>query len=518
MVTQRPCHEVARGSPAHARRRSLAHAVAVILSTAAVPALADPGVAGTTEEKPQVAAASVPRTIEPVTRPEPAPGEPPANREPAAADLAGAPAAGDESGRIDPGSQGDSALQRALRGALFGPKVAANLLLSPVRLSVWAYDRYRLDDLYYRVFFNDTRTIGLVPTVSFDSWFGITAGARFVDRDVLGAREHLSIEAGGGGRYRQVYKVVLRSGERLGKHIRLELDGQYELRPKDPFYGIGDNDGSSRPAAPVDPNVVPVAVETRYRERIARVAGLVDVRLIDSFHVRGASELTDRTFSASDAGIPIDAVYDPAMIVGYSGVRYLYSELELRFDSRRRSTRFEPRPLYSAGSLAAVFGGRIHRVDGAPHYWRGGVDLQHFVRLADGPRVLAMRLRGEAVSGSRSEVPFTELPQLGGADELRGYPADRFRDRVLTLGSIEYEWDLSALVSASLFVDAGRVFASLDDLSADRMRVGYGLAFQAHTENSFGFQGSLASSIDGGLFFNLSFNSVFALAERVKRR
>ena len=486
-----------------------------MVATAAIPSQAGPA-AAEPGGLDRIAAATATRTIDPAKHRD-AVGQPQQNREPTPEDLAGAPLPGGESGRIDPGEGGDSTLRMGLRGVLFVPKVAVNLVLSPVRLSAWAFDRYHLDELYYRVFFNDARTIGLIPTASFDSWFGITAGARFVHRDMFGAREHLSISAAAGGRYHQVYKAAFRTGDRLGG-VGLELDAQYEQRPMDPFYGIGNHGDTVRPASPVDPITDPTAVETRYRERIARVAGLIDVRLIGSLHLRSASELTDRTFSASDNGVPIDAVYDPAMIVGYDGVRYLYSELELRFDSRRRFDRFEPRLFYSAGSLAAVFGGRTHRLDRASDYWRCGVDLQHFVRLSQGPRVLAIRLRGEAVSGGRAEVPFTELPQLGGPDELRGYPADRFRDRALALGSLEYEWDLSELVSASLFVDAGRVFERLSDLSTDHLRIGYGVAFQAHTQDSFGFQGSIASSVDGGVFFNLSLNPVFRLDERVRRR
>jgi hypothetical protein len=464
------------------------------------------------------AATATTMTTETATQPEPVPVVAPVEREITAADVAGAPAPGDESGRIDAGEGGDSAVRRGLRGALFVPKVAVDAVLSPLRLSAWALDRYHLDELYNRVFFNDALTIGLVPTAAFESGFGINAGARFVDRDLFGAREHLSVAASTGGRYSQSYKAQLRSGDRLGDHLALELDGQYELRPQDPFYGIGNHDDSARPLAPVDPLVDPTAVDTRYREQLARVAAVIDVRLIDSFHVRNSSELTDRTFSASDTGVPIDMVYDPAMLVGYGGVRYAYSELELRFDDRRRANVLEPQPFYSRGSLAAVFAGRIHRLDNAPDYWRYGVDLQHFVRLDEGPRVLAFRLRGEAVSGALSEVPFTELPQLGGSGDLRGYPTDRFRDRALAVGSVEYEWDLSNQISASVFVDAGRVFPSIDELALGDLRVGYGVALQGHTTNSFALQASLASSRDGGLFLNLSFNPVFNLDERVRRR
>lgn len=484
---------------------------AVVLAAAAPPATADPEVSTTTP---------VPHPpTETAAQPAPAPVERKPERALTAADVTGAPVPGDESGRTDPDG-GDSAMRRGLRGVLFVPKVAVDVALSPLRLSAWAYDRYHLDELYDRVFFNDARTIGLIPTAAFDSGFGLSAGARFVDRDLLGAREHLSIEAKAGGRYSQVYKAQLHSGDRLGDRLGVELDGQYEQRPKDPFYGIGDNDVSAVPAAPVDPAMTTVAVATRYRERIARVAGVIDVRMVDRFHLRSASELTDRTFAESDAsaGVPIGQVYDPATLVGWGGVRYAYSELELRFDSRGRANDFEPEPFYSLGSLAAVFGGRVHRLDHAPDYWRYGVDLQHFLRLDDGPRVLALRLRGEAVSGTRAEVPFTELPQLGGADDLRGYTTDQFRDRILTIGSVEYEWDLSTLLSASLFVDAGRVFGSLDDFGVGHMRVGYGIALGGHSEHIFGFRGSLASSIDGGLFLNLSFNQVFALDERVRRR
>lgn len=146
-----------------------------------------------------------------------------------------------------------------------------------------------------------------------------------------------------------------------------------------------------------------------------------------------------------------------------------------------------------------MFGGRVHRLDNASDYWRYGIDLQHFLRLAEGPRVLAFRLHGEAVSGTRAEVPFTELPQLGGLDDLRGYPTDRFRDRVAAIGSIDYAWDLSSWLSARVFADAGRVFGSPDDFGVDHLRVGYGIALEGHTSRSFGLLGALSSSIDGGL-------------------
>lgn len=468
-----------------------------------------------------VAAAAAPASAqpEPASRAEP-PGDP-APRDVTADDVAGAPVAGRESGRTDE-PEGDSAVRQGLRGLLLLPRVATEVVLSPVRLFVWAYDRYHLDELYNRVFFNDARTIGVIPSASFESGFGVTLGARFVHRDLFGAREQLSLGASVGGRYQQLYQLSLHSGDRLGDRVAVELDGQYELRPRDVFYGIGDHSDTGMPAAPVDPRTSPVAVDARFRQRIARLAAVVDARVIGRLHLRSSSEIADRMFSVSRSNlgtaVPIDAAYDPMGLVGFDGVRHVYSELEARYDSRGRGSVLELRPFYSVGSLAAVFGGRVHRLDSGADYWRYGIDLQHFLRVADGPRVLAFRLRGEAVSGTLDEVPFVELPRLGGADDLRGYPGDRFRDRVLALGSVEYDWDLSTLLSASLFVDTGRVFGSLSEVEPRHLRTGFGVALTGYTPNSFGVRASIASSVDGGVQFNLSFNPVFTLDERVRRR
>ena len=46
-------------------------------------------------------------------------------------------------------------------------------------------------------------------------------------------------------------------------------------------------------------------------------------------------------------------------------------------------------------------------------------------------------------------------------------------------------------------------------LEARGLRAGFGLAIEAHSQSSFAVEASLGSSIDGGLFFNLSFNPVY---------
>jgi len=132
--------------------------------------------------------------------------------------------------------------------------------------------------------------------------------------------------------------------------------------------------------------------------------------------------------------------------------------------------------------------------------------------------VLAARAHVEGVTGARGEVPFFELPALGGTKLLRGYPTERFRDRIAAVGSLDYQWDLSQLFSARVFADVGRVYASTHELALSGMRLGYGVGLDVHTQTRFWLRGSIASSIDGGVFLDLSFEPVFAVDHRVERR
>lgn len=438
-----------------------------------------------------------------------------------AADVAADPQPGSESGRLDPPDD-DSTWRQIARGALYVPRLVVDAVLFPFRGALWMNEHYRVLDWYDRIFYNDARTIGLVPTAAIDTTLGVTIGARFVDLDLFGEREPLALQVTFGSWYRQIYSVSLGSGRRLGERFSLGLDAAYERRPHDAFYGIGNgdlrHDVRVPPAPVIDPLVSSTAIETFYRQSRARATLLTDLLAWRQLHVRIAGAVSAVDFGHSDQGTPITAVYEPRGLVGLDGFQEGYGELELRWDSRRNATAWEPVSVHSAGTLASVFAGRTHRFDGGPGYSRYGVDFVQFVRIAEGPRLLIVQCHGEGVTGGLDQVPFTELPALGGPVYLRGYALDQFRDRIAAFVSLAYEWDLSQWFSGRLFTDLGRVYRSLDDLSLRQLRVGYGLAVEAHSVDSFVLEASIASSIDGGVFLNLSFNPVYDIQERVRRR
>lgn len=410
-------------------------------------------------------------------------------------DVTGAPIPGEESGRADAGEDGRPSTARVVaRGALFLPRMIVSAVLWPIRGVVWVYDRYALLDVYDRVLFNDARTFGIVPTVVYQTGVGLLAGARLIATDTFGDEERLTLDAAYGGTYQVRTGAWLDSGRRLGRVV-LTVGGNFERFGQLPFYGIGNADESPTPPMLVDSLVDDTAFETHYRYQALRAAAAADVRTVDALHVIARGAIADRTHARSAAGPSIDAVYDPADLVGFEeGVTQLVGELELRWAS-------EPRfgtATYTTGWLASAFLGGSHLLDGGSDFVRYGFDLRASLHAALRPRTLALRLRGEGVTGQLDEVPFSELPYLGG-DVLRGYELARFRDRVAVAGSAEYRWDLSRHVNAFLFVDAGRVYRSLADLTVDDLRVGFGGGFELHGDTDFVIAGTLASSIDGGI-------------------
>jgi len=425
-----------------------------------------------------------------------------------AADVAAQPRPGGESGRTDM-PEGDSALRQAGRAALFVPRLVVDAALSPIDGAVWMQDRYKLDQLYYKVFFNDAHTIGLYPTATYASGYGVTGGLRFVDRDLFGAHEWMALQATtgyiSGESYRESFLAGANTGHRLGR-IELGAEATFDRRPNDPFFGIGNTDLTMPGVPHADPREV--AVSTHYRYQEARAASYVDARVAGPIHARLTGAVVDHAMSRATDGPAIDEVYDTGALVGWNGFTNLYGELELRVDERH-TVEWEPPGIKSNGWLAAATIGRVHDLDAGGDFWRGTAELQDFIHLAKGPRLLALRLRGEAISGSAMDIPLTQLPMLGGGDFLRGYDFERFRDKLAALGSAEYIWDLSHWFDAALFVDAGRVYDSFSALGLDHLRVGYGAALEVSKDDMFLFEASIASSIDGGLFFSLSFNPVF---------
>lgn len=412
------------------------------------------------------------------------------------------------------------------RAIFFVPKWAFFIAASPLRLTAYLYERYQLPDRFDRMFFNDTGTVGFFPVAFFETGFGLNAGVRFIHKDLFGERERLRLRLGYGGRYRQLYSAQLTSGDRLGKRVTLDLRGDFEIRAQDTFYGIGNADevDDDTITMPADARAGDVAVISRFRQQVTRTVLTADFALGGPLHARISGHLMWRSFEIPDDDdldddLAIDQAYTRDSLVGFdSGLNNLYTELELRYDTRRRTNIYLTNAVPAAGWLISGWAGRASGFGDDPSsYTRVGMDVQRYINLYRGTRILGLRVFAENLLGELDNIPFVDLPPLGGGLLLRGYALDRFRDRASVVASAEYSYDLGPNFAGVLFVDTGGVFRKLRDAELDDLRLGFGGGLQVHTGNSFMARFTVASSVDGGLFFSLGFDPVHNTRTRAGR-
>ena len=426
--------------------------------------------------------------------------------------------------RADARSSGDTAGpgRKFARGALFVPKLIFVGVMYPFRQGLYLFDRYNIAGRLRLTFFNDKQTFGIYPVALFETGFGLNIGARLIHKDLFGHEERLRLRASFGGVFDQLYRAQVDSGRRFNR-AELELVVDYEVQADANFFGIGNGDVVDSVAAGTDPYARDdLATHTRFRQNLLRAEfhGRFHANpdFGPDFDIDATVAYRRRDFDDPERGTNLDEVWDPAAVIGFQDqLSNLYTELALTYDSTRPAHRFVWAE--STGWRAHGFVGYTKGFSGDPsNHLRYGVEVGRLFDLYMGNRILALRGYLEGVTAERDDIPFVDLPRLGGVSLLRGYDRNRFRDRVAALAAAEYQFSLARFLWSYLYVDVGRVYPSLADFTVDDLRLGFGGGFQLHSQNGFQGRFHIGSSIDGGLFFALSFNPALAAERRTKRK
>ncbi len=472
----------------------------------------------------QVATVQPVAESEPTTVATPAPVENPVT----AADVASAPRPGEESGRLDRVDEGDSTARSIARGLLWIPRLPVKAAVQPVRGVLYLKDRYHAFSVIASWFTTEDKTIAIFPTAIVETGFGWNVGARAHLNDAFGGGERIRVRAGIGGEWRSIAELTVDAG----KHEKRALSGGVKLRleerDQERFYGYGNGSVTAPPATLIDPTMDATSVGSIYQVRTGQITPHVRLQLPRDVSLTArAAFVRDRseTISADDDDMdreidetPIDSVYDTSRIAGFGTRDSIYTELEVAWDTRRAAHPYDASGMRGTGGLVSAFLGRYDGLGESLDFYRGGIDLQRYIPLTRGPRVLELRAYAEAVSGERDRIPFLDLPRLGGERLLRGYDRDRFRDRIAAVAQAGYLFSLSRYLAASLFVDVGRVYSGLDALTLKDQRVGFGSALEVYSEKSLVIRAEVAASIDGSVFAYVSVDPAFDTKERTDRR
>lgn len=393
----------------------------------------------------------------------------------------------------------------------------------PISRGLYLLELYNLTAEIKSVFFNEDDTIAIFPVAFVETGFGLNIGGRLIVRRIGDTDIGFTGRASFGGRFRQLFTTKLSTNQTF-KHLVLDLRTSYEVRPKDYFFGIGNGDlVDAPPPMPVDARSTEVR-ESRFRQDAFRASAQITYRPTGQLQIGLSGALLYRTFFAAEEDDgqerQLADSFDVATVNRFvEGSNTAYGELEVTYDARKTPSRFESLATPSAGWLLGGFAGYTRGFDGDPsRYLRYGLDLQRFLRLAEGPRSLALRLKIEGVTGGYREVSFYDLPKLGGPLLLRGYNLDQYRDRVAGLASLEYQFDTSESSGGFLFADVGRVYSQPEDLTLSDLRLGFGGGIQFHSKKNFLGRFTIASSPQKDVFLSLSFDPIYDTRARVERR
>lgn len=325
-----------------------------------------------------------------------------------------------------------------------------------------------------RVFtWNDGRA-GLFPTVFWELGFRPSVGFYFFYDELFHPRHDFVMHGGFWTDNWQQLKVDSR--------VRLFHDGSgtlgvsldYVNRPDRIFYGIGADTRK--------------ADRTYYRERLfetrvhfeGELSGLSRLRVglthrFDQF-ARGQSPSIEEKHD----------IRNPREVPRFDDFNFLEGRIDLILDSRG------PDRLTTSGS-GVLFQPSL-ALGGDPsaeslHWLRWSAELAGFLDVSGGGHVLGLRVFTEQVEPTGDEdIPFNELPSLGGLERLRGYPDGRFRGYSTLTVTVQYRYPIWAFLDAELFVSAGNAFdRHLRDFSIERLHLAWGLAVRTNTARSLSF-------------------------------
>jgi len=247
-----------------------------------------------------------------------------------------------------------------------------------------------------------------------------------------------------------------------------------------PFFAQGYVNYRLRPEEFVQPMTGGESETLEYDIRDLFTGGFIGVQPHPSLAlVAGASyEVNEPSRQSSLPG----GAFDPppgTRLSDLSTVRYAHYNARLEWDRRnvRRlgsiGDRFTPnvdpltdRPHHPrSGQLVTIAYDRFQDVtsDNA-HFNQVTGEAQQYLSFFNDYHTVALRHRSVYTAAENAaDIPFYQLPHLGGPYTLRGFEPFRFRSRHAVLFNAEYRWRIWHFADLALFADAGKVF---DDIGA----------------------------------------------------
>lgn len=321
--------------------------------------------------------------------------------------------------------------------------------------------------------FGKNERITLAPTFSYDFGFRPNVGVLFRARDV-GAPRHSITTLGSFGGKRWYAGRVTESYRPKGSRASYALMVEAISRPDGLFFGIGpDLTDDFRARYHWVGTEAAAAAELRLSKQ-ARVHFRAGHRF-RSFgdDVGSRVSIEDRISQGAPYGLP------PGYLEGYS---IAFAETRGEIDTRGART--------SSGSglrFTVTGTGAFELGDGPSSlsFLVYGGSLGGFVDLSGVNHVLSLTASAVFSDAIRGEIPFTELPSLGGDGPLGGFLRPFLIAESGAALSLTYTWPIWVFLDGKLDIAVGNAFdGHLDGIAPRRLRLSSSLGIAAFVERA----------------------------------
>jgi endonuclease/exonuclease/phosphatase family metal-dependent hydrolase len=277
-----------------------------------------------------------------------------------------------------------------------------------------------------------------LPIAVYDTDIGFGYGGKAFFLNYLGGVESFDAIAFNSTKGERWFRFVFSVPDREVRQKKIypfafDLIADYETQIRKNFFGIGHasifDDREYFSQQEIDVRTI---FSKGISERIVVRSG-VRYGSVNNYHFEEESRL---------------AISSPSLNGGR--VRYFSLHAGLRYDSR--NSHIHPsRGFVLSGDLEYAPAGSFSNVE----FLRTSTWLQYYHVLFYPKTVLAFRIGQKSVFGN--ELPMQVLSSLGGVNSLRGYPANRFLDRLVLISNCEVRFPLYRRLGGVVGIDAGSV-------------------------------------------------------------
>jgi hypothetical protein len=281
------------------------------------------------------------------------------------------------------------------------------------------------------------------------------------------------------------------SGRRQARFVGLLADrpigfavlGDYDYKPDRKFYGIGnDSQEEDKSYYLLENSSLETAVLFgKFPLRQLRLMG--GISSISPRRGSNQSPLLNEVFDESD--VPFAHAETQAIIGGITG-DYAWMD-DYRDPSLGLHGKAEFKHYNGYGQ-------------GDPSYNNWHLEARGYVPVFEKRRVIAVRgvyTGVDPYSKGPNAMPFYRLSISEGPYRFVGFPSQRFRDRQLVLGRIEYRWMIWRRLNIAALYEIGEVAPTIDRFQAEDVHISYGGGLRWGLSAVSVFRMDVAHSVEG---------------------